>query len=162
MQGIPLSQYDVAEVLMGFTVICVSILEVECGFGSLPEDQRRDMYHCWRLIGWHLGLLDEYNLCKSMEELEACFQDYVPWTPRRLATCRESTHELQRSVCRAFGFNTGFGSQWYKGLVHRFTDSRNFDVGYTRLSCSTGLRGLVRPHTSLLSCACAHHGPLMD
>ena len=43
LQGIPLSQYDLAEVLMGFSVICLSILEIEFGFGEFPKKQRQDM-----------------------------------------------------------------------------------------------------------------------
>ena len=69
-------------------------------------------YHCWRLIGYHLGILDEFNVCASMPELERCLGDYMEWTPARLRTCRASTHELQHAVCDAFGVNTGMGVFW--------------------------------------------------
>ena len=48
-----------------------------------------------RLIGYHLGIRDEFGACNSLEDAEAMFDEYMIWTPQRLRSCRESTHILQ-------------------------------------------------------------------
>ena len=42
-EGIALSQYDLAEVLLGFSVVCLSILEHEFCFKQYTYEQRQDM-----------------------------------------------------------------------------------------------------------------------
>lgn len=129
--------------LLGFSAVCVSVLETEFKFKRFTYAQRADMYHCWRLIGWHLGILDEFNVCASVEEVEECLEDYLSWTTQRLGTCRNATHVLQRSVCDSFGQFTGVGSQWYRALVVLMQSTREWNVQYTKITCLPGLPGVV-------------------
>jgi len=75
------------------------------------------MVETWRLIGWHLGIEDQYNVCESLEHLEACFHDYMQWTPVRLRTCRECTHVLQAAAARGFGVHLPLGEHYWKGFL---------------------------------------------
>jgi hypothetical protein len=102
-EGIALSQYDLGEVLLGFTGACLAIMENDMGMGRFAPADREAMVHVWRLIGWHLGILDEFNVADSVERVDACWADYMEWTPLRLTTCRPPTHALQRSVMQGFG-----------------------------------------------------------
>ncbi len=101
-------------------------------------------YHCWRLIGWHLGIEDEFNVCASADEAESCMADYLEWTPQRLSTCRPSTHVLQRSVCDSFGRFTGLGTQWFCAMVVNMQTARDWNVPYTQITCLPGLPAVVR------------------
>jgi hypothetical protein len=98
-EGTPLSQYDMGEVLLGFSAVCLAIMEHALGL-QLTEEERGAMVATWRLIGHHLGIRDEYNVCASLARLDACFADYMEHTPQRLRTCREATHALQAPHAR--------------------------------------------------------------
>lgn len=115
-EGIPLSQYDMAEVQLGFTIVCLIIMTKVIG-RKLSRDQLIPMIHMWRLIGWHLGILDEFNCCNSLSHLEDLYDDYMYWTPLRYATSRESTYTLRRYVCDAFGSGTGLGVHYWEGYL---------------------------------------------
>ena len=43
--------------------------------------------------------------CVFVDSIQAehCFWEYMVWTPHRLRSCLESTHELQEAVVKAFG-----------------------------------------------------------
>ena len=144
LQGIPLSQYDLAEVLLGFSAVTVLVLQQDFGFGTFPFRQRQDMYHCWRYIGWHLGILDEFNVCASTENLERDLDEYLVWTKLRLLTCRQSTHELQSSTCEAFGKYTGIGTQWYRAMVVYLQTVRAWNVRYSDITARPCLDKVVR------------------
>lgn len=138
-EGIPLSQYDLAEVQLGFSGVCLSIMEVELGMGKLPEADVEAMVHVWRLIGWHLGILDEFNVCSSVPLLRDCMSDYMVWIPQRFLTCREATHHLQDAVVRGFGQHAILGERYFEGLLVALQDSRHPGISYVR---STPLDGM--------------------
>lgn len=69
-EGVPLSQYDMAQVLLAFSGIVIMIMEADLGVPPIPRGDLEAMVHCIRLIGWHLGILDEFNPCASLEECE--------------------------------------------------------------------------------------------
>lgn len=102
------------------------------------------MIHCWRLIGWHLGILDEFNICTSEEKLQSYFDDYMRWTPHRLKTCRSSTHKLQFATCHSFGRYTGVGEQLFFGLVTSLEHSRGISVPYSKIKSYPYMRKFVR------------------
>ena len=82
-EGQALSQYDLAEVQMGFSTICLSIMEQELSSGPFSDADRADMIYCWRLIGWHLGIEDEFNACSDYEDSCGLFEEYMFWTKQR-------------------------------------------------------------------------------
>eukprot|EP00392_Amoebophrya_sp_AT5.2_P003489 g3494.t1 len=92
--GVPLSQYDVAEVQLVFSGLCISIFEAELSFGApsakLTAGDKRDMVHCWRFIGFLLGVQDEYNVCESVEVMETYLQEFLLFMPQRVRTARSS------------------------------------------------------------------------
>ena len=67
-EGIALSQYDVGEVQLGFTAVCISLIEKELGVGAFSPADKEALVHMWRLVGYHLGIRDEYNICNSVSD----------------------------------------------------------------------------------------------
>merc|ERR1712224_877954 len=95
--GVPLSQFDVAEVQLAFTGICIDIFCRELSFGKedVTESEKADMVHCWRVIGYFLGLLDEYNICNSLSELETYMDEFCAFNDLRVDTARPSSFKLR-------------------------------------------------------------------
>jgi len=143
-EGVAVSQYDLAEVQMGFSIICYSIMETELGATPLSTAEKKAMLHCWRLIGYHLGILDEYNTCTSLPVAEALCEEYLLWTPARLTTCRESTHELQRLCCEGLGKFTPLGVNYYKGFLCSLQKARFWNLPYVRIEPLQGVTKAVR------------------
>uniref|UniRef100_A0A7S1RH83 ER-bound oxygenase mpaB/mpaB'/Rubber oxygenase catalytic domain-containing protein n=1 Tax=Alexandrium catenella TaxID=2925 RepID=A0A7S1RH83_ALECA len=143
-EGIPLSQYDLGEVQLGFSVVCLSVMENELAMPKFACDEREAMVHVWRLIGWHLGIQDRFNVCTSVDDLEACFEDYMRWTPQRLRSCRESTHVLQRVAVEGFGTHLFLGQQYWKGFLAALQNVRGLDINYVRVKPLPGMMQFVR------------------
>lgn len=143
-EGIALSQYDLGEVQLGFTAVCLSIMEVEMGMSPFPIADKEAMVHAWRLIGWHLGIEDKFNVCRSADHLAQCLNDYMEWTPQRLRTCRESTHVLQLAAVNGFGKYLGLGRHYWKGFVGALQNMRGIDVKYSRIEPLPGMDAFVR------------------
>mmetsp|Transcript_43569 Transcript_43569/g.137922 ORF Transcript_43569/g.137922 Transcript_43569/m.137922 type:complete len:237 (+) Transcript_43569:72-782(+) len=138
-EGIPLSQYDLAEVQLGFSGVCMSIMEVEQGMGKLSDADTEAMVHVWRFIGWHLGILDDFNVCSSAQGLHDCLEDYMRWTPSRFLTCREATHHLQLAEVAGFGRHAFLGERYYEALLVGLQDSRCPGISYVRFQPLPGL-----------------------
>ena len=149
-EGIALSQYDLGEVLLGFTGACLAIMEDDMGMGRFPHEERDAMIHTWRLIGWHLGILDEFNVCSSVERVDACWADYMEWTPLRLTTCRMTTHLLQKSVMQAFGTYLGMGERYWSGFIKNLETVCVDNVEYVQVKPIPGMAALARFHMSLV------------
>jgi hypothetical protein len=131
-EGMALSQYDLGEVLLGFSGVCLDIMETELEMGALPLRDRTAMVATWRLIGWHLGILDEFNVCSSVERLQRAFDDFMIFTPQRLLTCRESTHALQASAVAGFGKHMGTGEAYWAGFLGALQAGRYKECAYIR------------------------------
>ncbi len=112
-EGVPLSQMDMAEVQLGFSGICLTFIENETGYGPIHREEARDMVFLWRYLGWHLGIMDEYNCCTSLDTLDACTADYMAWTPRRMETVTFATQELRRTAIEGFAMQTGLGENFW-------------------------------------------------
>ncbi len=133
-EGVPLSQYDMAEVQMAFSAVALSIMENEMGMqGKLTKEDKEAMTHVWRLIGYHLGIMDEFNVCTSFERNCELLDDWMKWTPHRLVTCRECTFELQRTAVEGFGQFTGIGEEFWIALLYKASDSRDWDIDFLRV-----------------------------
>ena len=48
----------------------LSVIEGEFGYGKFHPDDKSDMVHCMRYVGYHLGILDDFNICESVEALD--------------------------------------------------------------------------------------------
>lgn len=131
-EGIPLCQLDMAEVQLGFSGICMEFLQNELGAGPLTEADARAMVHCWRLIGYHLGIMDDYNVCNSLEGMYACVDDFMAFTPRRLETLRPSTAELRRTAMEGFGIETGLGTGFWQGAFQLVFETPRVDISHLR------------------------------
>jgi hypothetical protein len=138
--GIPLSQYDMAEVQLGFAGIASSIVEIELGATPLTRQEKQDLCHAWRLIGYWLGIEDEFNVCNDLDDMNAMVAEYMLWTPRRFETCRPCTFELQRTAIEGFGQYTGLGAEFFTGMVHFTCSSRGMDIDYLKRKSLFGLR----------------------
>jgi len=121
-EGIPLSQLDMAEVLIGFAG--VTLLFFREGFHcKISDAEAAEMCYFWRFIGYHLGIHDAYNPCESLESLEAATVDFMAWTRPRLLRLRPSTHDLRRTAIEGFAMLTGSGVNfWYAALDLLFTN----------------------------------------
>ena len=113
--GVALSQYDMAIVLLAFSGICISIMECEVGAPALQGEERAAMVATWRLIGWHLGIEDCFNACRSCAVLDATCADFMASVPARFESVGAETLELQVAVARAFGAKLPVGVQWFLG-----------------------------------------------
>ena len=146
-EGCGLSQYDMAEVQMGFCAVSLSIIKEEMGT-AIPYGDIEDMVHAWRLIGYHLGILDAYNVCNSANEMSCILDEYLSFTPQRLSTVRESTHELQKTVVAGFGRYTPLGVNFWQGLLWSMQHARGWNVEYVRfkplLGTPASARGILR------------------
>merc|ERR1712007_242295 len=127
-EGIALSQYDLGEVQLGFSAVCLLLMEVAVGMEPVAMADREAMVHVWRLIGWHLGIKDEFNVCRSVEYMSACMEDYMIWMPQRLRTCRPVAHVLQKSVIQGFGRHSGLGERYYEGFFSVFQTVRGMEA----------------------------------
>jgi hypothetical protein len=131
-EGVSLSQYDMAEVLLGFSGICMSVIENELGFGPIPEPDSEDMCFYWRYLGYHLGILDAFNPCVSLADLRAVTADYMAWTPRRFETARASCAELRRTAIEGFAMQTGLGENFWYAAFDMIFDSDRVQLKHTR------------------------------
>ncbi|GBG33981.1 Hypothetical Protein FCC1311_102042 [Hondaea fermentalgiana] len=127
-EGVALCQLDMAEVQLGFSGICMEIIERDFGAGPISQEDAEAMAHCWRLIGYHLGIMDEYNVCRSLEDLRACVDDFMAFTPRRFQTMRPATAELRRTAMEGFGMETGLGTGFWHGLFLTYLHSAQYDL----------------------------------
>jgi len=115
-EGIALSQLDMSEVQLGFTGICLvfmkRVLDVD-----FTDEETEDMTHAWRVIGYFLGIDDEFNVCSSVEKMRACTMDFMMFTRRRFQTARDSTNELRRTALEGFAMQTGLGQNFWLGML---------------------------------------------
>eukprot|EP00932_Pfiesteria_piscicida_P023113 SRR837773.9849.p2 GENE.SRR837773.9849~~SRR837773.9849.p2 ORF type:complete len:203 (-),score=52.17 SRR837773.9849:59-646(-) len=102
------------------------------------------MVHVWRLIGWHLGIRDEFNVCASVSLMQDCLDDYMVWVPQRFLTCREATHHLQDAVVRGFGRHAILGERYFEGLLVALQDSRHPGICYVRTTPLPGLPSVAK------------------
>lgn len=149
-EGIALSQYDLGEVQLGFSAVCLSIMEVEMGMQPFTAAELEAMVHTWRIIGWHLGIEDQFNVCRSPEHLAQCLEDYMVWTPQRLRTCRESTHILQLAAVSGFGKHLGLGIHYFKGFIAALQNMRGIQVRYSNIEALPGMDAFVRFRFTIL------------
>mmetsp|Transcript_16187 Transcript_16187/g.28715 ORF Transcript_16187/g.28715 Transcript_16187/m.28715 type:complete len:422 (+) Transcript_16187:151-1416(+) len=131
-EGIPLSQYDMAEVQLGFSGVVMLIIEHELGFGVIPENDARDMVFFWRYVGYHLGIMDEYNCCNDLDDLRRMTEEYRVWTPRRIETMRSCSEELQRTAIEGFGYQTGLGKAFWYGALDTMFSSKLIELSHLR------------------------------
>eukprot|EP01059_Diplonema_ambulator_P033059 TRINITY_DN6762_c0_g2_i2.p2 TRINITY_DN6762_c0_g2~~TRINITY_DN6762_c0_g2_i2.p2 ORF type:complete len:298 (+),score=123.70 TRINITY_DN6762_c0_g2_i2:44-895(+) len=95
------SQYDMAETLLGFSAVSIDIIQYVVK--KVPAEDQRKMVASWRLIAHFLGITDEYNVCRSLEFNKECFMDWHKWSRIRLMTIPKCGLELQRIVTEGFG-----------------------------------------------------------
>eukprot|EP00927_Polykrikos_kofoidii_P084887 TRINITY_DN9077_c1_g2_i1.p1 TRINITY_DN9077_c1_g2~~TRINITY_DN9077_c1_g2_i1.p1 ORF type:complete len:690 (+),score=86.90 TRINITY_DN9077_c1_g2_i1:57-2126(+) len=118
-EGVPLSQADMLEVLLGFTGVPFFIIEREFGgYGCIGEDEKRDMVYAWRVIAFYLGIRDRYNICESVETMDEFFeQHFMRFTLRRFETCRiETAAKLRQTAIEGLGWQTGLGTTLFKAF----------------------------------------------
>jgi len=118
-EGIALSQYDMAEVQMAFGAIAPIVAEKEMNSVPLTRREREDLCHAWRVVGYLLGIQDEYNICNDLDEMTALVDEWLQWVPRRLQTARKETLELQAAAIAGSGLYSGFGCALFFGARAR-------------------------------------------
>lgn len=128
--GLPLSQYDMACVHLDFCMLSWSVLEVELGFGKLPRDDMEAVVHLWRLIGYHLGIQDSYNICSDgLEVCEQYLEEWMLWMPRTIETARPEAGELRDAVLGGFGMTTGMPERiWRASFLQCMCHTPRFDL----------------------------------
>eukprot|EP01064_Diplonema_japonicum_P024740 TRINITY_DN3541_c0_g2_i1.p1 TRINITY_DN3541_c0_g2~~TRINITY_DN3541_c0_g2_i1.p1 ORF type:complete len:428 (+),score=69.00 TRINITY_DN3541_c0_g2_i1:53-1285(+) len=113
--GVMLSQYDLAETLLGFSAVSIDIIQY--AIKNIPAEEQRKMVAVWRLIAYFLGVTDEYNVCKTLEFNKECFMDWHQWSRLRMLSIPKSGLELQRIVVEGFGVNTPPSHQFFYGYT---------------------------------------------
>src|SRR3989338_11473834 len=100
---VPLSQFDLSLVLLGFSSITLDGVAHEMGVRFTPRE-RDDFIHLWRCIGWHLGIKDEYNPCNSTGGCFAMLDEfYASIVPHLTSHPRPSSLQLLNSAIDGFG-----------------------------------------------------------
>eukprot|EP00924_Labyrinthula_sp_SR-Ha-C_P005091 augustus_masked-scaffold_1-processed-gene-20.15-mRNA-1 protein AED:1.00 eAED:1.00 QI:0/0/0/0/1/1/2/0/354 len=115
-EGIPLSQFDMVEVLLGFAGVPLFLMKNLMGVKVTPREEE-DMVATWRFLGFLLGIEDKFNCCSSVEEVHACLEEFLSMNEYRFKTKRECTTLLQQSCLDGFGSGTALGSQYFKGIL---------------------------------------------
>ena len=64
--GIPINQEDMLATLMAFSInVLDSVEKIEGAFSLSPKD-KENYLHLWRVIGYYIGVKDEYNRCLNV------------------------------------------------------------------------------------------------
>lgn len=129
--GLPLSQYDTALVQLSFTGFLVDVLQNEYNLHWSPQEME-DYTHCWRFIGYRLGIEDEYNACisvKSMTELTREFQ-----LLQRSLSPSLASEKIVASLIAGLSQCTVAGSSAVVMLIHATKVNRpDIDISWMRL-----------------------------
>ncbi|KAL3899422.1 MAG: hypothetical protein SGPRY_012642 [Prymnesium sp.] len=73
VSGVPVNQEDMAVTLLAFSLNVIIGCEIILGV-KLPADTQQAYLHLWRYIGWLMGVDDDCNPCRSMDEARAWLQ----------------------------------------------------------------------------------------
>jgi len=104
--GVPLSQYDLAMTLLGFSSVAMSYMIDDYGVEMTPQN-KEDLTHFWRYVGYHLGIREEYNSCTYAAEAEQMAREMFNFSPIFARGARASTPLLSQSLMKGFGKYTG-------------------------------------------------------
>jgi hypothetical protein len=143
-EGVALSQYDMAEVQMAFASVAPIIAEREMRAVPLTQQEKKDVCHAWRVVGYFLGIHDEFNMCADVDTMSAMTEEWLEWVPLRMKTCREQTFILQKAALDGFGLYTGVGSELFVGILHASCSNSAFEVEYLQQPSLTGMKGIGR------------------
>eukprot|EP01104_Vermistella_antarctica_P007742 TRINITY_DN1898_c0_g1_i1.p1 TRINITY_DN1898_c0_g1~~TRINITY_DN1898_c0_g1_i1.p1 ORF type:complete len:450 (+),score=72.35 TRINITY_DN1898_c0_g1_i1:184-1533(+) len=139
--GVPLSQYDLALVQLGFSGVTLDTLVTEMHL-SLSDQEMDDYIHLWRYLGYLLGIEDAYNVCTSRTVCEAYRAGFYALVPHLTAHPRKSSVQLVHSSIEGFGRFTGATPQLYVGIL--FSSDRSFlDIGWAELQPPTAFMSLL-------------------
>ena len=150
--GIPLSQYDMAETLFAFSSVSIDIICHTFKLShKLDDTKRRDMISVWRLIGFYLGIQDEYNTCSSLEYNKKCFFDWHTWSVCRITSGSAASKKLVETTCEGFGKHLPAGLEYwkafYKSLFLEYNAIYKCDM---KIPISDGLSGVSQFIRTLL------------
>ena len=114
--GMPLSQYDMALVLMAFSGLALDVCQKECAI-ELSKGEREDFVALWRLLGYWLGVQDAYNVCDSLERAMAVFEEAQTLQPYFQKAPIPASIEMASSTIEGFGKYTLSSREHYLGLM---------------------------------------------
>eukprot|EP01012_Entosiphon_sulcatum_P022703 TRINITY_DN27681_c0_g1_i1.p1 TRINITY_DN27681_c0_g1~~TRINITY_DN27681_c0_g1_i1.p1 ORF type:complete len:370 (-),score=69.58 TRINITY_DN27681_c0_g1_i1:278-1387(-) len=113
--GVPLSQFDVAQVLLGFSgITLIGLQNLGC---EVSAQEHSDFIHLWRYLGYHLGLDEEFNSCSSLALNDALCKEFLESLPQYVGSTRESCDVLTKSCVTGFGTYLGFGNGFVNGCL---------------------------------------------
>jgi hypothetical protein len=104
--GVPLSQYDLAMTLLGFSSVAMSYIINDFGV-QMSTQERDDLTHFWRYIGYHIGIREEFNSCSTTTEAEQMAREMFSYSLIFAKGARSSTPLLSHSLMKGFGRYTG-------------------------------------------------------
>ncbi|KAF4730470.1 Dynein, axonemal, light intermediate chain 1 [Perkinsus olseni] len=110
--GVPVSQYDLAIVLLAFSGMAVDYVKNDFGFDEMSRSDIDAYIQLWRYIGWLLGIADRYNPCGSVGRCSELLADFYLASNldanRRKANGSGDT--LYHTILNSFGvFGIGMG-----------------------------------------------------
>jgi hypothetical protein len=104
--GVPLSQYDLAMTLLGFSSVAMSYMIDDYGV-DMTLQNREDLTHFWRYIGYHIGIREEFNSCSTATEADQMAREMFSFSLIFAKGARASTPLLSQSLMKGFGKHTG-------------------------------------------------------
>jgi len=131
--GIPLSQYDLAQVQIAFSGSILDFFKNE--LNSPVSDEDSDAWiHLWRYIGFRLGIEDAFNACKSTNDCLDITADLFFAFPLYSRQLRPSCKEMVRSTLEGFGTYLGLGNRLFASMMiwvcqkRKFLDPSHLDI----------------------------------
>jgi hypothetical protein len=129
--GVPLSQYDLAMTLLGFSSVAMSYMIDDYGV-EISAQSREDLTHFWRYVGYHLGIREEFNSCATAAEAEQLARDMLSFAPNFAKSARASTPLLAQSLMKGFGRYTGIPNSVLVALPVIVGENRSWSLDILR------------------------------
>jgi len=129
--GVPLSQYDLAMTLLGFSSVAMSYMIDDYG-ADMSQQDREDLTHFWRYVGYHLGIREEFNSCTSAGEAEQMAREMFSFSLIFAKGARDSTPLLSQSLMKGFGRYTGVPNSILVALPVIVAENRSWSLDVLR------------------------------
>jgi hypothetical protein len=114
--GEPLSQYDMALVLIAFAAVAVDSLDREFGI-QLSDGDMEDLVATWRWIGYLLGIEDECNVASSVARCTQTRAEFYALVPHMYRDVHETSSILSVSLFEGLATYTFLPRSFFEALL---------------------------------------------
>nr|XP_027195571.1 uncharacterized protein LOC113790144 [Dermatophagoides pteronyssinus] len=104
-----------------------ALIPKQIGYHRFTQKDFHSIFHFWRVIGYCMGIEDEFNICNGSDEevVEMCRQIYHENSLLKIRQCAER-YPMSRAVHNAFyGYIMTFS---YSSMMHYLAPILNLDI----------------------------------